>query len=275
MQKVAEHPESGYLPGTVFWKHNVYFKHRPQGVEKSYSLYVARPDWNENEGLPNNWTAAEIFETAQANGFDRVTVCNTGWNRDGFDAGYPAKFPINSERGTEEEFKETVAVARKMSEGYILSVHDNYIDAYEADEYREEEMLQVVKHVSCTGGIWRGGLAHLLCSEYGLKYARRDLPRIAEITGKGCIYIDVFAAVPLYCCRAEKHPLTRQQDLTNRRKVFMLAKQLFGALAVEGCGTDYFADIIDIGAYGGPALYTFAGTITKCYSHSTLADGLS
>ena len=65
-EKAAEHPEVSRLPGTVFWKHNIYLAERPEGVEKTYSLYVARPGWNENEGLPNNWTAAEIFETAHA-----------------------------------------------------------------------------------------------------------------------------------------------------------------------------------------------------------------
>ena len=250
-EKASEHPEVGRLPGTVFWKHNVYFSRRPEGVEKTYSLYVARPDWNENEGLPNNWTAAEVFETAHARGFDRVTVCNTGWNRDGYDAGYPERLPVNPERGTSEEFRRAAEAARRLSPGYTLSVHDNYIDVYESDAFHIEEVLQNVRGVPFMSGIWRGGQSYRLCSEFGLQYARRDLPRIAELSGKGCIYLDVNAAVPLYPCRAEKHPLTRKQDWRNRRAIFQLAKEHFGALAVEGCGTDHFADLVDIGAYGG------------------------
>ncbi|MBP3394222.1 MAG: hypothetical protein J6M38_06875, partial [Lentisphaeria bacterium] len=55
----------------------------------------------------------------------------------------------------------------------------------------------------------------------------------------------------LFRCRSANHPLTRRQDEENRREIFRIAKQYFGAVAVEGCGTDHFADIIDIGAYGG------------------------
>ena len=91
-EKAEKRPVAAQLPGTVFWKHNVYFDHRPPGVNRTYSLYTAGPEWHENEGMPGNWTAEEVFETARERGFDRVTVCNTGWNRDGFDAGYPARF---------------------------------------------------------------------------------------------------------------------------------------------------------------------------------------
>ena len=37
-EKAAEHPEVGRLPGTVFWKHNIYLAERPEGVEKTDSI---------------------------------------------------------------------------------------------------------------------------------------------------------------------------------------------------------------------------------------------
>ena len=249
-EKAAAHPEVANLPGTVFWKHNVYWGKRPEGVEKTYSLYVARPNWNENEGLPNNWTAEEVFQTAHNSGFDRVTICNTGWNRDGFDAGYPCRFPVNSERGTLEEFKDAVKKAHQLSEGYTLSVHDNYLDVYEAEEFNEEETIHLVPKAPHTSSIWRGGQAHFLCSTESLRYAKRDLPKVADITGKGCIYLDVTAATSLENCYSDKHPLNRAKDLENKRNIFFLAEELFGSVAVEGCGTDHYADIITIGAYG-------------------------
>ena len=250
-QKAEKRPVVKELPGTVFWKHNVYYKERPQGVERTYSLYVARADWNETEGLPGNWTAAEIFETAKECGFDRVTVCNTGWNKDGFDAGYPVRFPINPERGTEAEFREAAKYAQSLSSGYFLNVHDNYLDAYEGEGFDVNEMLQIVPKAPVRGAIWRGGQSYRLCSVHGLKYAERDLPRIAAITGPGCIYIDVFANVPLKTCRAEQHPASRRENWENNRGICKLAQTHIGALAVEGCGTDFYADLVDIGAYGG------------------------
>jgi len=250
-EKAQKRPVVNELPGTVFWKHNVYFRERPIGVEKSYSLYVKRPDWNENEGLPGNWTADEVFETAQKEGFDRVTVCNTGWNRYGFDAGYPTRLPVNPERGTNEDFHDAAEKAQKLSKGYFLNVHDNYIDAYAGDEFHEHEMLQLFAGSPQKGSVWRGGQSYKLCSCCGLKYAERDLPRIGEISGPGCIYIDVFAGTPLVCCHSKEHPTTRRENLENNRALCKLAQKYIGALAVEGCGTDHYADLIDIGAYGG------------------------
>jgi hypothetical protein len=251
VEKAKKRPVVAELPGTVFWKHNVYFKERPLGVDKTYSLYVARPNWNETEGLPNNWTAAEIFETAKERGFDRVTVCNTGWNKEGFDAGYPDRFPVNPERGTEKEFSEAAKHAHTLSQGYFLNVHDNYIDAYESSaSFDEDEMVQLHAGAPEKGAIWRGGQSYILCSANSLKYAQRDIPIIADISGPGCIYIDVFAGVPLETCRSKLHPLTKRENLENNRKICSLAQNHIGALAVEGCGTDIYADLIDIGAYG-------------------------
>lgn len=251
-EKAEERPVVAELPGTVFWKHNVYFKQRPEGVEKTWSLYVARANWNETEGMPNNWTAAEVFDTAKENGFDRVAICNTGWNRDGFDAGYPIRLPVNAERGTEKEFRDARDYAQSLSKGYFLNVHDNYLDAYEESEgFDPAEMFQSVPGAPVKGSIWRGGQSYRLCSILGLENAKRDLPRVADITGPGCIYIDVFANVPLKSCRSDIHPASKKDNLENNRGIAKTAQANVGALAVEGCGTDMYADVVDIGAYGG------------------------
>ena len=167
------------------------------------------------------------------------------------DAGYPQRFPISSERGSEREFSDTAKYARSLSSGYFLNVHDNYIDAYESsDLFDKDEMLQLYEGSPARGGIWRGGQAYVLCSANGLKYAEKDIPRLADISGEVCIYIDVFAGIPLETCRSPLHPLTKRENLENNRKICKLAKTHIGALAVEGCGTDLYADLIDIGAYG-------------------------
>ena len=263
-EKQAEHPEVEQLAGTVFWKHNTYFDSRPEGVEKTYSLYTFQPGWNSSEGLPGNWTAGEIFSTAQAKGFDRVFVCNTGWNHAGFDAGYPTRLPVNPERGTNEDMKRWAEKARSMSPGYIFSCHDNYIDAYAGEEYDPEEMYQPQRGVPMQGSVWRGGLAHVMSSTFALKYARRDLPQIAALTGKGGIYLDVTAATGLKQSRTAGHPLTRKQDLQNRRELFKMAEELFGTVAVEGCGTYHFADICTVGAYGE---LHFVGGLPQTYPY--------
>lgn len=248
--KIAVAPEVEKLVGAVVWKHNVYSAERPEHVSKGYSLYMMAPDQNECEGLPNNWTAREVFDTAKANGFDRVCVLNTGWNRFGFDSGYPSRLPPNPERGTPEEFSQAAAYGRSLSDGYLYSVHDNYIDAYRnSPEYDEAQLIRNAEGATEKGGIWRGGRSRFLCTSQSVEYARRDLPKVAALVGRGCIYLDVLGTVQLFSCHHPLHPQGRQQDALARRQVFSLAKMFFGAVATEGVPGDSFADLIDLGAY--------------------------
>ena len=68
------------------------------------------------------------------------------------------------------------------------------------------------------GGIWRGGRCTVMCSAVSLKYAARDFPEIARMTGRGSIYIDVMGFVPLHACRHPEHPQTRTEYSAALRK---------------------------------------------------------
>lgn len=142
-EKIASSPEVEKLVGAVIWKHNVYSTRTlPEGVHHDYSLYINSPDDPVVEGRPANWTAYEVFDLAKRKGFDRVCIYNTGWNRFGFDSGYPTRLPPNPERGTYEDFRNAAEYGRSLSDGFIYSVHDNYIDCYKnSPEYSIEEMV--------------------------------------------------------------------------------------------------------------------------------------
>ncbi len=125
-----------------------------------YSYFVTSPDGNSLEGRAANWSAAEIFETARKNGFDRVCVYNTGWNAGGYDGMYPTRLPPNPERGTPEAFCAAARDACSLSDGYVLSVHDNYYDAYRnSPEFSEEEIGRNDDGGLQRGAIWHGGRA--------------------------------------------------------------------------------------------------------------------
>ena len=249
--KAAASAEVKKLAGSVIWKHNVFPKNTlPGDIKRDYSLYVRNRVSAEAEGKPNNWTAEEVFNTAHAAGFDRVCILNTGWNNKGFDSGYPTRFPVNPERGCEEDFTKAAQYGRLLSPDYIFSVHDNYRDVYpNSPEFNREELFFNADGAPVKGGIWRGGRCWLMCSQCAYKYALRDLPRIAEMCGRGAIYLDVQGCVPYLNCFHPNHPGNSQDDAGGRIKIFQLAKKYFGAVATEGAPYDFAVPYIDLGAY--------------------------
>ncbi len=250
-EKIAMNPEVEKLVGSVIWKHNTYSTPEvPDGVMKDYSLYVASPEAAVVEGKPANWSAYEVFDTAKKQGFDRVCIYSTGWNFMGFDSGYPTRLPPNPERGSAEGFSRAAEYGRSLSEGYIYSVHDNYRDCYpNSPEYDQEEMIHNRSMAAQKGGIWRGGRCWLMCGANALKYAERDLPRIAGMTGRGSIYLDVLGLVQPFACWHSEHPQTQSGDLEFRRKILNLARRCFGSVATEGAPADFCADLVDVGAF--------------------------
>lgn len=261
-EKIKQNPDIEKLLGSVIWKHNVYSKERPAEVEKNYSLYMLNPEQNEYEGLPNNWTTKEVFDTAKERGFDRVCIYNTGWNNKGFDSAYPTRFPPNPERGTEDEFKAAADYGRSLSPGYIYSVHDNYLDVYQnSPEFDFSEMNTKKDGSPEPGGIWRGGRAYLMCTSQSSKYLERDIPRLAEMLGKGSIYIDVLGCAKLESCHSPSHPQGKREDVASRREMFKFIKKHMGSVATEGTPGDCYADVVDLGAY--------------CYYHMTACNPLT
>ena len=249
-EKIAAAPEVAKLAGSVIWKHNTYPKEVPAGVKKDYSLYTRSLAAAEAEGRPGNWSAKEVFDTAHAAGFDRVCVLNTGWSYKGYDSGYPTRFPVNPERGTEEDFKAAAAYGRSLSPDYIFSVHDNYRDVYPGTpEFSFEEVMRDKEGGRIKGGIWQGGRCYLICGECTQKYADRDLPHIAEMCGRGAIFLDVQGGVLLRNCYHPDHPGSKRDDAEWRLETFRKAKKYFGAVGTEGAPHEFAVPDIDLGAY--------------------------
>ncbi|OGV46006.1 MAG: hypothetical protein A2017_22235 [Lentisphaerae bacterium GWF2_44_16] len=248
--KIKQNPEVEKLVGSVILKNSTFSKRPPANLKKSYSLYMLSPDQNVHEGLPENWTAKEIFDTAKERGFDRVCVYNTGWNNMGFDSGYPTRFPPNPERGSFEDFKRDAEYARSLSKDYIYSVHDNYRDVYEnSDEFDRTELIADKNKIPIPGGIWRGGRAYHMCPQVCMKYAARDIPKLVEMLGKGSIYIDVMGCTRFHECHNDMHPMGHQDDMEARKKFFKYVKEQIGSVATEGCPSDCMNDVIDLGAF--------------------------
>ncbi len=249
-EKIAASPEVAQLPGSVIWKHNTFACEVPPHIKKDYSLYTSTLEAAEAEGRPGNWSAKEVFDTAYAAGFDRVCILNTGWNNKGFDSGYPTRFPPNPERGTEADFSAAAAYGKSLSKDYIFSVHDNYKDVYpNSEEFSFDEIVTTIDGGKLKGGIWRGGRCYLICGKETLKFAKRDLPHIGAMCGRGAIYLDVQGCTSLNNCYHPDHPGSKRDDAFWRLETFREAKKHIGAVATEGAPHEFAVQDIDLGAY--------------------------
>jgi len=188
--------------------------------------------------------AKDILDTLKVAGIERVDVTIKGWACDGHDGKYPTKFPIESRIGGEDELKDLIKYAHKL--GYLITFHDNYQDGYQiSPEWDPSDYVKNPDGSIKTGGLWSGGRAFILCPKVALeKYAKRDLPRVAELGAKGTAYLDVLTITPLYRCYDPKHPLTKRECAEYRCKILLLARDFFGAVQSEGA-MDWANGVVD------------------------------
>lgn len=249
-EKIAESPDAEKLVGAVIWKENVYHRD-PSPCKPAPGYWSMFPNRQTVAANTANWSGKAIFRAAQKAGFDRLAVFNMGWNFGGFDHGWPRRFPINAERGTEAEMAETAAFARSLSPDFIYSVHDNYHDCYaDSPEFRREEMVHDRRGAMVEGGIWVGGRARFMCTKLSMKYAQRDIPRLRKIIGRGGIYVDVLSGCArLQSCHHPDHPQGRRGDAESRRALFQYVRSEMGSLASESNMAPYCIDVADLGAF--------------------------
>lgn len=162
-----------------------------------------------------------------------------GWNIGGYDRLYPQRLPPNpqwrSSDGTRatDGLRQTAALARAA--GYVLSVHDNYSDAYQdSAEWDPATILTTERGAPLKGGQWGGGQAWIICPHDQVRFARRDLPKIGDLIGRGGYFIDVTGAVGPQACFDAHHPCDRRQGAELKKELLGLAKSRFGVIYTEG-----------------------------------------
>ena len=129
-----------------------------------------------------------------------------GWQHRGHDTGYPDVFTINPRLGGLEGLK--AAIRRAADDNAILSLHDNYDDAYQdSPAWNPELIARGTDGELQKGGAWAGGQSYIM-SFYklgtgpGLERVRRTL---AMVPIRSSYHIDVLSAVPL---RRDFNPLS-------------------------------------------------------------------
>ncbi len=166
-------------------------------------------------------------------GLDRAQVLIGGWNRAGYDRGYPDTLPANRECGGDEALARLIETIREV--GFLSSLHDNYQDLYrDAPSWDEELVGRDEDGAPRAGGIWAGGQSWMVCGAEQLGLAQRTLPELRARFDPDLIFLDATLTTRLQSCSHEAHPVTTRGDQAARLGLFRYARELFGLVGLEG-----------------------------------------
>jgi hypothetical protein len=164
---------------------------------------------------------------------DKATLLLGGWNRRGYDNGHPDILPANSECGGDEKLAACSAKVRSL--GYLFGLHDNYQDIYsDSPSWNPELVGRDEEGEMRKGGVWAGGQSWMVCSSLQLDFARRNLPRVAELFHPDIYFLDTTLTTRLLTCTHPDHPMTPEEDREYRLGLFRYTRDLFGLVGLEG-----------------------------------------
>jgi hypothetical protein len=142
------------------------------------------------------------------------------WQRSGYDNALPAHYPANERLGGDEGMKRLTETARKL--GYLVSLHENYVDYYPNYEYFDEKDVALDSEGKRQNGWYNPGTkiqAFATKPNSILPLAATQSPEIHRRYGTNSAYLDVNSAVPPWFhpdCRAGEQGagrFTHEQDV--------------------------------------------------------------
>jgi len=133
-------------------------------------------------------------------GVKRAMICAWG----GYAKLPPDSLPFHPAWGTEQEVHDLVQHVQDM--GWLYTTYHGYAsNLFHADSFTYDDST-----LGATGGL--GGRWGGRCAGLYMRYAKRDLPRIKEITGQVADYHDIISAMGLGECYNPDHPHNRTED---------------------------------------------------------------
>ena len=189
----------------------------------------------------------ELADKMKERGIRGAELCLVGWNQKGHDGRWPQVFPVEEALGGEEELIKTVKHVQSL--GYAITCHTNVTDHYEiADTYDPADLAANKDGGNYSGGRWAGGVAYHSCPDTQLRYAKRDLPRVAELGFRGLHYIDCLSIIRPIVCFNENHPSCLSHSIARIHEIMKLSSELMGGFSSEGCA-DFCMSELDFSLY--------------------------
>ncbi len=165
-------------------------------------------------------------------GVERVYTQNVGWNHRGHDGTYPTRFPIEERVGGEKAFRELIKYGHEI--GYQMTVHDNYMDAYEVSPDFDVDVVCVDQYQNLqVRGFWGGGPSYLLWpSAFESRHLEDQMLKLKEMGIRGPYYLDGMGS-PLYINYNKRHRGSRTEHARGVDRLLQAARKIFGSAATE------------------------------------------
>lgn len=214
-EKIDQNPEVAEILGAPDLKIYIYTHRRNEPRLRSWSEPVL-------DGYECVHTTFEqvgnIIEDMQKIDIKNALILLGGWNRAGYDREHIDMWPPAECAGGAEGL--ALASQKAREAGYIFALHDNYQDIYpDSPSYDESLVMKNPDGSVQLGGIWDGGLCRLVCSSQALDLAAPVIENVKKYTSVNSYYLDTTTSAPMYECYDTEHPMTRNDDRSNKRKL--------------------------------------------------------
>ncbi|MFO7898212.1 MAG: DUF5696 domain-containing protein [Planctomycetota bacterium] len=182
---------------------------------------------------------AQVPRIAQAlldAGIEAASLLLVGWNCEGRDGLYPARFPVESAVGGADAMAEALREVRQL--GFQVGAVDNYTDLYRrSPASREEFTAKQLGGRPWRNGVWAGGPAYVICPQQAReRHAQRDMRRLRDLGLEGMLYLDHFPGPGVLRCYDPEHALTRAKYAGELVQLIRMARRTFGLCGVSGPG---------------------------------------
>lgn len=164
-------------------------------------------------------TLALIRRVARLTGGVEQIVYLVGWQHHGHDTGYPDVYTANARVGSFEDFKALKEAAK--AENAIVSLHDNYHDAYMDSPLWDPGIVCVNPDGELRkGGIWGGGQAYEIGPTKYVNQARERAERTVSMMGlEKTTHLDVLSDKPNMVDFDLVAPANREQNATAKHEI--------------------------------------------------------
>jgi hypothetical protein len=226
-QRADESPEVAYLLSAYIMK--LFYGIQMQGHSVAEQDQSETPKFLLTMTFEEACAALKRFHDA---GVDKIYTQNVGWNYRGHDGAYPTRFPIEERVGGERAFREMIAFGHDL--GYQMTVHDNYIDAYEASKDFDLDLVIVDRYGKPqVRGFWGGGVSYILWpAAFRRRHLEEQMLQVKALGIRGPYYIDGMGS-PLYINYHAKHRGTRSDLARGIDRLLVAARKIFGSVATE------------------------------------------
>ena len=162
----------------------------------------------------------EQIEKLKSLGLKKGLIKIGGWINGDYDYSHPDVWPPEPVLGDISELKELLS-----GNGPVLTcLHDNNQDMYEHTSSFPEGVNHNADGSLLTGGIWAGGQAFILNSQYSVEFARRNWEKIKAVAPKA-MFVDIITAMQLYQSFDPENRLTKKQDIEAKIELMKFYKQ--------------------------------------------------